>query len=132
GTLAGLAYLWFIFFRNTRRVSGARGLPAALTGDAMVDVLTIVVLALMIVAWALPSDSGGLQFTEAEIAFLFPSPLRRRDLLLYKIIRAQPRAFTSAVAFFIFGWRRSWFIGMWAAISVMSIYFILVALARAR
>ena len=50
------------------------------------------VLALMILAWALPSDSGGLQFSEAEIAFLFPAPLRRRDLLLYKIIRAQPQA----------------------------------------
>jgi len=35
---------------------------------------------------------GGLDFTETEIAFLFPAPLRRRDILLYKILRAQPQA----------------------------------------
>src|SRR5438477_473048 len=58
--------------------------------------------------------------------------LRRRDLLLYKIIRAQPQALGSAIAFFIFGWRRSWLIGTWAALSVLGIYFTFVALARAR
>lgn len=130
GAVVGLAYLWFAFFRNTRGLSSAR--RAAFTGDLLVDILGLVVLALMILAWALPQDSGGLQFSEAEIAQLFPAPLRRRDLLLYKIIRAQPQALGSAIAFFIFGWRRSWLIGVWAALSVLSIYFIFVALARAR
>jgi ABC-2 type transport system permease protein len=134
GAIVGLAYLWFAFFRNTRGLHGKRAM--FLTGDAyvdvIVDILSLVVLALMTLAWALPQDSGGLQFSEAEIAHLFPAPLRRRDLLLYKIIRAQPQALGSAVAFFIFGWRRSWLIGVWAAISVLSIYFIFVALARAR
>ena len=126
GALAGLAYLWFAFYRNTR---GAR---ARITGDLAVDFMSLVILGLMIMAWALPSDSGGLQFSEAEIAFLFPAPLRRRDLLLYKIIRAQPQALASAVAFFIFGWRRGWIIGMWLALSVLGIYFTFVALGRAR
>jgi ABC-2 type transport system permease protein len=129
GGIVGLAYLWFAFFKNTRAFSDRR---PAFTGDLLVDILGLVVLAIMILAWALPQDSGGLQFSEAEIAHLFPAPLRRRDLLLYKIIRAQPQALGSAVAFFIFGWRRSWLIGVWAAVSVLSIYFIFVALARAR
>ena len=127
GALAGIAYLWFIFFKNSTRpkvmIAGS---------DLVVDVLSLVVLIIMILAWALPSDSGGLQFSDAEIAFLFPSPIRRRDLLLYKIIRAQPRALGSAMAFFIFGWRRSFLVGMWAALSVLGIYFTFVALARAR
>ncbi len=130
GGIGGIVYLWLVFFRNARGMHSRQFV--AVTGDVLVDVLSVVVLGMMIMAWALPSDSGGLQFTEAEISFLFSAPLRRRDLLLYKIIRAQPRALSSAVAFFIFGWRRSWFIGMWAAISVLSIYFILVALGRAR
>lgn len=129
GAVVGLAYLWFAFFKNTRGFSAKR---PQLTGDLLVDILGLVVLAMMVLAWALPQDSGGLQFSEAEIAHLFPAPLRRRDLLLYKIIRAQPQALGSAIAFFIFGWRRSWLIGVWAALSVLSIYFIFVALGRAR
>jgi hypothetical protein len=129
GAIAGLAYLWLVFFRNTR---GARPKMMMVTGDLAVDVISIVILCIMILAWALPADSGGLQFSQAEIGFLFSAPLRRRDLLLYKIIRAQLSALGSAVAFFIFGWRRSWVIGTWAALSVLGIYFILVALGRAR
>jgi ABC-2 type transport system permease protein len=130
GAIAGFGYLWLMFFRNTRGAHGKQ--VVLLTGDLIADFMGVVILALMILAWALPSDSGGLQFSEAEIAFLFPAPLRRRDLLLYKIIRAQPQALGSAIAFFIFGWRRSWLIGTWAALSVLGIYFIFVALARAR
>src|SRR5437016_3902199 len=129
GAIAGIAYLWLVFYRNTRNV---RPRSFVMTSDLGVIILSVVVLAIMIIAWALPSDSGGLQFSEAEIALLFPAPLRRRDLLLYKIIRAQPQALGSAIAFFIFGWRRSWIIGTWAALSVLGIYFILVALGRAR
>jgi len=130
GAIAGFAYLWLMFFRNTRGAHSKQFV--LLTGDMFADFFGVVVLALMVLAWALPSDSGGLQFSEAEIAFLFPAPLRRRDLLLYKIIRAQPQALGSAIAFFIFGWRRSWLIGTWAALSVLGIYFTFVALARAR
>ena len=130
GAVAGLGYLWMVFFKNTRGLHAKRDF--AVTGDLFIDVLSLVVLFIMMLAWALPSDSGGLQFTEAEIATLFPAPIRRRDLLLYKIIRAQPQALMSALAFFIFGWRRSFVIGMWAALSVLGIYFTLVALGRAR
>ncbi len=130
GAIAGLGYFWFMFFRNTRGAHGKQVM--AVTGGVLADFIGLFVLAIMILAWALPSDSGGLQFSEAEIAMLFPAPLRRRDLLLYKIIRAQPQALVSAIFFFIFGWRRSWIIGMWAALSVLGIYFIFVALARAR
>jgi ABC-2 type transport system permease protein len=129
GALAGIAYFWLVVFRNTHRPK-AQQLMAS--GDLVVDIISLVVLGIMIGAWALPADSGGLQFSESEIAFLFPAPLRRRDLLLYKILRAQPRALGSAVAFFIFGWRRSFLVGTWAALSVLGIYFTFVALARAR
>ena len=128
GALGGIAYLWLVFFRNTR---GPRAKFVA-SGDLFVDIVSLVVLAIIILAWALPADSGGLQFSEAEITFLFAAPIKRRDLLLYKILRAQPRAVGSAVAFFIFGWRRGFLIGTYAALSVLGIYFTFVALARAR
>ncbi|HKS21222.1 MAG TPA: putative ABC exporter domain-containing protein [Thermoanaerobaculia bacterium] len=131
GALFGLLYFGWIFFRNragSARFFGAAG-PAS---ELRLDAVSAVVLFIMLFAWALPGDSGGLEFSEAEIAFLFPAPLRRRDLLLYKIIRQQPQVLMSVLVFTFFGATRSKFIGLWIAFSVMSIYMMLVALGRAR
>jgi len=129
GALFGLVYFGWIFFRNR---GSARFFGQGTPSELRVDVVSVAVLVLMLFVWALPGDSGGLEFSEAEIAFLFPAPLRRRDLLLYKIIRAQPQVLTSVTIFTIFGASRSKFIGLWIAFSVMSIYMMLVALGRAR
>lgn len=129
GALFGLVYFGWIFFRNR---GSARFFASGTASELRVDVVSLAVLALMLFAWALPGDSGGLEFSEAEIAFLFPAPLRRRDLLLYKIIRAQPQVLMSVAIFTLLGASRSKFIGLWIAFSVMSIYMMLVALGRAR
>ena len=127
----GLAYLWFMSFRYlTRQMSPQQ--QKITMGSVGVDLFSLVVLAMMIGAWALPGDKGGLEFSEAEIQFLFPAPVTRRQLLLYKIIRMQvPALFSSAVLAFI-GFRRSNFLGFWLAFGVLSIYFLLTALGRAR
>ena len=134
GAMAGAAYFWFLIFR---RASGAgNGKLLLLTtsiSPVAADMASIVVLLLMVLAWALPGDSGGVDFSDAEIAFLFPAPLRRRDLLLYKILRAQPQALFSALIMTVLGWwRQGLFVGVWATISVLSIYFTMVSLGRAR
>lgn len=133
GALAGAAYFWFVFFRRAHHgiaaVRVARGVPF---NEMAVTAVSVVVLMMMIGAWALPGDTGGLDFTEAEIAFLFTAPLRRRDLLLYKIIRAQPQALVSALFLTVVGWTRGKFVGTWIAVGVLSVYFMLVALGRAR
>jgi hypothetical protein len=129
GALFGLVYFGWIFFRNHRAGAFFR---AGAAGELRVDVVSLVILAMMLFAWALPGDSGGLEFSEAEIAFLFPAPLRRRDLLLYKVIRHQPQVLMSAAVFTLLGATRSKFVGLWIAFSVMSIYMILAALGRAR
>jgi ABC-2 type transport system permease protein len=135
GAIAGAAYFWFMIFR---RAAGAGNGKLLILKTLSVSPLiayaaSIVVLILMILAWALPGDSGGLDFSDAEIAFLFPAPLRRRDIILYKIVRAQPQALFSAVIMTVLGWwRQGLFVGVWATISVLSIYFMLVSLGRAR
>ena len=135
GALAGVAYFWFVVFRRMSVGSSAKLLVVktmSITPIA-VDVASVVLLLLMIMAWALPADSGGLEFSETEIAFLFPAPLRRRDILLYKILRAQPQALFSALVMTVLGWwRNGLFVGIWSVISVLSIYFTLVSLGRAR
>ena len=133
GAIAGAAYFWFFFFRRAHNTNVAFvRMRDPLFHTVLVDFASAVVLLMMIGAWALPADSGGLEFSEAEIAFLFPAPLRRRDLLLYKILRAQPQAIFSALILTIIGTRQGYFVGTWIAFSVMSVYFTMVSLGRAR
>lgn len=131
GAIAGAAYFWFFYLRSAHK-SGR-----LLNGNVsfiplVVEVASVIVLVMMITAWALPEDSGGLQFSDAEIAFLFPAPLRRRDLLLYKMLRGQPQLIFTALIMTLIGARHGYFVGTWIAFSVMSVYFTLVSLGRAR
>jgi len=139
GAIAGAAYFWFFFFRRAMHGGPQGNNPKLLimktlsASPVVADCASVILLLLMITAWALPADSGGLEFTETEIAFLFPAPLRRRDVLLYKIVRAQPQAIFSALIMTVLGWwRNGLFLGVWSAISVLGVYFTLVSLGRAR
>jgi ABC-2 type transport system permease protein len=130
--LAGMAYLWFTSFRHlfsARSPLPRMGIPVS---ALFIDLAAVVVLAMIILAWALPEQSAGLTFSEAEIQFLFPAPITRRQLLLYKILRAQPQVFISAAVMTFLMFRSAKFIGLWVCFIVLSIYFTFVALARAR
>jgi hypothetical protein len=130
--LAGLAYFWFFALRHMfggRSPVRHMGLP---TSELFVDLAAVLVLSMMVLAWALPKQSAGLTFSEAEIQFLFPAPLTRRQLLLYKILRAQPQVFISATVMSVVIFRGAKFIGVWACFVALSIYFTFVALGRAR
>lgn len=43
----------------------------------------------LVLSWVLPSSRAAITFTEAEIAFLFPAPLTRRTLIVFKLLRSQ-------------------------------------------
>jgi len=103
GAIAGAMYFWWLIFRHSGN-NGRLILKTFAVSPAIADIASVVVLMIMILAWALPGDSGGLEFSDAEIAFLFPAPLRRRDILLYKILRAQPQAIFSALIMTVIGW----------------------------
>jgi hypothetical protein len=127
--LLAAAYFASVFARVLFATSGREGHAAtALAGD----VAGLVVLVLMVLAWAAPEESGGLTFSEAEIQFLFPAPITRRQLLLYKVLRAQPQVFISAAMISFLMFRGAKFIGVWACFITLSIYFTFVALGRAR
>ncbi len=42
-----------------------------------------------LLTWLVPHERAALVFTEAEIAFLFPAPVRRSTLVQYKLIKSQ-------------------------------------------
>jgi ABC-2 type transport system permease protein len=97
GAAAGAAYIYFWFLRRLR-FSGAQGAPgpagmaAAFTAVILAAICAFMsALALLRIAfaWISPPPTPGLQFSEAEIAFLFPAPLERRMLIHFRLLSAQ-------------------------------------------
>ncbi|PYR50543.1 MAG: hypothetical protein DMF95_10215 [Acidobacteria bacterium] len=88
GAIVGAAYMYFSFFGRLRsaRSSAARdsarargtGDPALAAGPALVAagpaLAGISLLVVTVVSWLAPFDSGLLDFSDAEVEFLFPPP----------------------------------------------------------
>ncbi len=89
GLIAGIAYFWFFFFRNF----AGSGLPGRGAGVDPVQFIfaALAVLGLIRIAsaWLAPTPKPSLDFSEAEIAFLFPAPATRRQLVHFKLLGTQ-------------------------------------------
>lgn len=84
--LFGGAYVWFFLLRPEPASPGATSI---LLGQ---DARTLAALGLLLLvggAWLSGSGKLALAFAPAEIDFLFPAPLTRRQLVAYKLWRAQ-------------------------------------------
>jgi hypothetical protein len=55
--------------------------------------------------WIFGASTIPLAFTPAEIQLLFPAPLRRRDLILYRLLRVQISMLVSAAFISLLLWR---------------------------
>jgi hypothetical protein len=111
GGVVGVLYIYGFFIRRmaATRPSGAPRFPQAFPTDRLPMFATFGAAILMIFValyWLLPRNRAALSFSEAEIAFLFPAPIRRTTLLHYRWLSAQLRIlFTSLVlAFVSSGW----------------------------
>lgn len=86
GLAAAALYFWFFFFRR----AGPMGNPQFMSvflGDGRAELgVALMVSLFVLLMWLTPGEQPGLAFTEAEIAFLFPAPLTRRQLIHYKLI----------------------------------------------
>src|SRR5208283_2540525 len=100
GAIVGGLYFYFYFFRYLFRGFGGRpGMNLAVSPEhlrlfELFGALALFVIVLL--AWIIPRERAALTFTEAEVAFLFPAPVTRRNLIHYKLIRSQMRIFFSA------------------------------------
>ena len=91
--MAGGLYFFVFFFRpifmsfqgGPTRSAGLNPdfLPLIEFGGALMVVL------LVAQAWIIPSKRVALDFTEAEIFFLFPAPVSRRALIHFKLLKSQ-------------------------------------------
>lgn len=105
GALVGISYLVFTFVVRQQVYDGrprgraaatavgtaamAFGVPGATMGGVLLACLALA-------SWALPLRSHLLEFTAAETAFLFPSPMSRVQRVLYRILRSQASALLGA------------------------------------
>ncbi|HEY7026479.1 MAG TPA: putative ABC exporter domain-containing protein [Gemmatimonadales bacterium] len=82
--LLGAGYLWF--FLGLRHLSPGRS-PAGIETANRVGALLLLLAVLR--WWVFGADRTALAFSPAEIQFLFPAPVTRRQLILFKLLRAQ-------------------------------------------
>lgn len=106
GLLAGLAYFGFIFLRPFEPARPSpRGEPAAAQtpqpfstlGPALPHLAAGGLFLAVALTWLLPSKRAALDFTEAEIAWLFPAPMPRRLLVHHRLLKAQAGLVFSAL-----------------------------------
>lgn len=141
GAVVGGLYLYFYFFRYLfGGYAGARRTavnfavsPEHLLLFELLGALVLFVIVLL--AWVIPHERAALTFTEAEVAFLFPAPITRRNLIHYKLIRSQLRIFFSVLLLTLFSHRfggNAWIhaLGWWLILSTLNLHFLGCSFAR--
>ena len=83
-SLAGAAYLWYFVFRprDGATLAGVIGVQGSLELASLLVVLTVAY------GWLFGAPTA-IGFGAVEVQFLFPAPVRRRELVRYKLVRAQ-------------------------------------------
>jgi hypothetical protein len=144
GTLIGLAYFYFFFFRRQSYHGPMSGGPAV--GPANFGLLIGLSVAALIMAgrivysWIFSADRAALAFSEAEVAFLFQAPVSRRVLVHFKLLKSQLRILFSALLFSLIsnrvgflggtGWAHA--AGWWILLSTLELHAIGASFARER
>ncbi len=149
GALAGALYLFLTLFvrerafssdqreRRRRRTERYQALvPAFGAAGVAFGGLALAVGAAL--SWLLPFGSGLLSFSKSEVAFLFPAPVARRDLLIYRLMRSQFAVLTGALIFALayptgsLLVRVRGMLGTWLLLMITHVFFTGVTLARTR
>lgn len=125
-------YIWAFLVRPSRVAVGDIFLTRP--GETIATLLLVITLA---GAWVFGSDTLALAFTEAELSLLFPAPLSRRQLIGYKLYRAQAAVVINALIW-VFVLRRGGTalaspmraVGIWVLFSTLSLHRLAAALVR--
>ena len=130
--LLGLGYFWMVFFNSSG--SGSRG-TSPVVSETFGVMLPIILLVVAAYTWIFGADRSALAFTQAEVSLLFPAPVSRRALIIYKLARAQAAVLTSTLIWLILFRRGDSAVeralGYWVCLSIISLHRLGVALVRA-
>ena len=97
GAVIGGAYFYFYFYRflfrgdfQATRAPVRPPVDFVLSEDLRVSLAALALfVAVVVFGWIIPSSRAALTFTEAEIAWLFPAPLSRTQLIRFRLIKSQ-------------------------------------------
>lgn len=136
GLVLGLGYFWLIFGRRDFAHAGA-GATAAM-GSAYATLLSVGVLLVIGGIWLFGGDMSALAFSEAEVSMLFPAPVSRRALILYKLARSQVAIVVNVVIWALLLRRVNSVlpaalsaVGIWTLFTTLSLHRMGAALVRA-
>ncbi len=91
---------------------------------------------MVLFTWLFGGDEGALAFSEAEIQFLFPAPLSRRQLVHYKLLRSLLLALIAALILTLSLGRRMtgspalFALGAWLGVATVSLHGVAASLTR--
>src|SRR5688572_5615268 len=138
GLLASLAYFYFFVFRHQSRRPGFG--PEMLDASNLRPLLEIALAALagsvLLGAWLWPVHRSPLEFTQAEVQFLFTAPISRRNLIHYRLLRVQLGILSgSLIASFFMGRLNNpehWpiVLGMWVLLATLHLHLIIAGFAH--
>lgn len=125
-------YIWAFLLRPTS--VGLGEIFITRPGETIATLLMVITLA---GTWVFGSDTMALAFTPAELSLLFPAPLSRRQLIGYKLYRAQIAVLVNALIW-VFVLRRGGnyvpapmrALGIWVLFSTLNLHRLGAALVR--
>jgi len=146
GAIVGAGYFYLMFFRRglpPHPHGNVAALPTALPADLMPTVAALGALILLVIValgWIVPDQRAGLAFTEAEISFLFPAPVRRRTLIYYKLLNSQVAIMFTAALITLFTGSWSFLggnalihgLGWWVILATLNLHFMGASFAMTR
>ncbi len=130
--LMGLAYLWYVGVRQ-RPASG----PAGVSPETVELLAAAGVTAVLLWTWIFGAERRALAFSRAEVTWLFPAPVTRRQLIQYKLLRGQFVILFNVFlwTFLLSGgwagtgpWRRA--VAIWVLLTTLALHRLGVALLR--
>jgi hypothetical protein len=141
GGIVGGLYFYFYFFRylfSSGRSGGTPPIPMPFGGDSQLlyEAFSALLLLIVVLAgWIFPRERAALTFSEAEVAFLFPAPVSRRNLIHYKLLRSQAGILFTSLILLLIARRSSgnfWVhaVGWWLVLSTLNLHFLGASFVR--
>jgi hypothetical protein len=140
--LAGLMYLVFIFSWQSLMSGPRQPRPEDWSNSPEGRLLlesawALGLFSVVLLSWVIPHERAALIFSEAEVAFLFPAPVRRNTLIHFKLLRSQIGIFFITLVFTLLSrrsttagaaWERA--IGWWVIFSTLRLHFLAASFIR--
>jgi ABC-2 type transport system permease protein len=136
--ILGITYVWFFFFSRLGADDTGANPFAFITSETGQNLISVGVLLLIAAAWVFGKRVDALAFTPAEVYFLFPAPITRRSLVIFKLFRLQIATLISTLIWVILVRRGSGDLsplarglGLWTLFGTLSMHRIGAALVQA-